>query len=117
MKILLLISSCLCGIALCAQKKNDAYKLHIHKASSPISIDGVMDERAWFDADTATNFFMVTPMDTSQAKVTTEVRMTHDENNLYIIAICNLIKPGNYMVESLRRDFSFSRNDNFIFFY
>ncbi|MGI8582831.1 MAG: DUF5916 domain-containing protein [Chitinophagaceae bacterium] len=90
--------------------------MHIHKASSLISIDGVMDERAWFDADTATNFFMVTPMDTSQAKVTTEVRMTYDENNLYIIAICNLIKPGNYMVESLRRDFSFSRNDNFIFF-
>jgi len=114
--ILLLISSCICCTALYAQKKNDAYRLHIHKTSSVITVDGIMDEQTWLDSDSATNFFMVLPMDTSLAKVLTEVRMTYDANNIYILAICHLAKPGPYMVESLRRDFSFVKNDNFIFF-
>ena len=92
MKIFLLISSCICCITLYAQKKNDAYRLHIHRASSAITVDGVMDEQAWIDADSAANFFMVLPMDTSHAKVTTQVRMTYDATNLYIVAVCYLIK-------------------------
>lgn len=117
MKILLLtFFCCCCCILLSAQKKNDDYQLYIHKASSAVSIDGVMKEQAWLDADKAIGFFMVLPMDTSLAKVPTEVRMTYDEKNLYIIAVCHLVKAGPYMVESLRRDFTFGKNDNFIFF-
>ena len=59
---------------------------------------------------------MVLPMDTSKANVPTEVKMTYDDHNLYIIAICYKTMPGANMVESLRRDFGFSKNDNFIFF-
>jgi hypothetical protein len=59
---------------------------------------------------------MVLPMDTSLAKVPTVVKMTYDEQNLYILAICYTTIPGPYMVESLKRDFSFLKNDNFIFF-
>ena len=75
-----------------------------------------MDEQAWLNAEAAANFFIVLPMDTGNAKARTEVRMTYDANNLYIIAVCHLVKPGPYMVESLRRDFTFGKNDNFIFF-
>ena len=75
-----------------------------------------MNDSAWQDAEPANNFFMVVPMDTSHARVPTEVRMSYDENNLYIIAICYLATPHPYMVESLRRDFVFGKNDNFIFF-
>jgi hypothetical protein len=116
LKILLLIFCCAYLTAIYGQKKNDAYQLHIHQASSKIIIDGKIDEPAWAEADSATNFFMVLPMDTSFAKVTTQVRMTYDAGNVYIIAICNLPKAGPYMVESLRRDFIFGKNDNFIFF-
>ena len=116
LKILLFIFYCVLSNGLYAQKKNDAFRLHINKASSAIHIDGVMDESSWLTADSATNFFMVFPMDTSHGKVRTTVRMTYDANNLYIIAVCYLLKPGPYMVESLRRDFSFGKNDNFIFF-
>ncbi len=115
-KILLLIFFLLFYIVLPAQKKNDAYQLHIQKATSAISVDGIMDEQAWLNAEAASNFFMVLPMDTSHAKITTEVRMTYSSTNLYIIAICNFIKPRKYSVESLRRDFNFGKNDNFIFF-
>jgi len=75
-----------------------------------------MMEPAWLEADSALEFFMVLPMDTSRCRVQTTVRMCYDEQNLYILAVCYLLKPAPYMVESLRRDFVFGKNDNFIFF-
>ena len=99
-----------------AQKINSAYQLHIKRALSHINIDGEMNEPDWQKADSANNFFMVFPMDTSHANVKTTVRMTYDAQNIYIIAVCYLKNPGPYMVESLRRDFNFGKNDNFIFF-
>ncbi len=79
-------------------------------------IDGKMTEASWQNADVATNFFMALPMDTSFAEVRTDVRMTYDANNLYILVI-NFHEPGQkYTVESLKRDWLFGRNDNFIFF-
>ncbi|MEQ1587698.1 MAG: DUF5916 domain-containing protein [Cyclobacteriaceae bacterium] len=99
-----------------AQKKNEAYELPISKATAPILIDGVVDESDWLQSVTATDFFMVTPMDTSRAKVRTEVKMTYDDDNLYLLAICYHALPGPYIVESLRRDFNFGKNDNFLLF-
>jgi len=112
------------GILLCsgslltyAQKKNSQYELHIRKTTEPVVIDGIMNDVGWQEAETAGSFFMVLPMDTSHANVKTEVKMTYDKENLYIIAICYLPKEKTpYMVESLRRDFVFGKNDNFIFF-
>ena len=99
-----------------AQKINADYRLNIKKASSSIIIDGALDEKAWEDADVATDFFMITPMDTSFAKVRTDVRMSYDEEHLYLIVVNYHAVEGPYMVESLRRDFSFGKNDNFLLF-
>ena len=99
-----------------AQKHNEAFRLHIKRASSPLIVDGRIDEQAWNDAQIAGDFFMVLPMDTSLARVRTDVRMTYDDHNLYIVAECFHFLPGSYLVESLRRDFNFTKNDNFIFF-
>ncbi len=99
-----------------AQKKNSRFRIHIHKINEPILIDGKMDEPAWKNAATVNSFFRVLPMDTGKAVVPTEVRMCYDEKNLYIIAICTKTFKGPDMVESLRRDFAFQKNDNFIFF-
>src|ERR1700755_3313208 len=77
-----------------AQKKNIGFELHIHRATSPIRIDGVIDEPAWQQAERAGNFFMVLPMDTSHANVRTEVRMTYDMNYLYLVAECFLAGTG-----------------------
>ena len=97
-----------------SQKKNESYQLQIQRAKAPIIIDGILDEPDWLAADVAKDFYMITPMDTSFAKVRTEVRMTYDNENLYLIAINFHALPGPYMVESLRRDFSFGKNDNFL---
>jgi hypothetical protein len=110
--LLLLLSS---GF-LFGQKKNAAFQLPIKKASSPIVIDGELSEPAWLESATASDFFMVLPMDTSKAQVKTEVKLTYDEDNLYLIAVCHHALPGPYIVESLRRDFAFGKNDNFLLF-
>lgn len=99
-----------------AQKKNAAFQLPIKKAISPVTIDGIADERVWADAAIATNFYMMLPMDTSLADVRTDVRMTYDNENLYLLAECFTYGTGIHMVESLRRDFAFLKNDNFLLF-
>ncbi len=113
---LLLFFLCFISLPLIAQKKNDAYQLRLQKASSAISIDGAMDDPAWQEAEVATDFYMVLPMDTSYAQVRTDVRMTYDAHSLYLIAVCYHALPGPYIVESLRRDFTFGKNDNFLLF-
>jgi hypothetical protein len=105
------------SVGAAAQKQNEAYQLHVHRAPSPIVIDGSAHEPAWQSAEVAGNFWMVLPMDTGRAKVRTDVRMAYDDHHLYLSAICyHGDVPGPYMVESLRRDWSFGKNDNFIFF-
>ena len=64
-----------------AQKKNGDYQLHIHRAPSPITIDGSAHEAAWDSAEVATNFWRVLPMDTGHAIVRTDVRMAYDDHN------------------------------------
>jgi hypothetical protein len=102
--------------SLIAQKINESYQINIQRASSAIRIDGIVDEEAWREADVASDFYMVLPMDTSNAQVRTDVMMTYDQQNLYLVAICYHFLPGPYFVESLRRDFVFGKNDNFLLF-
>lgn len=80
-------------------------------------IDGAADEPAWSTTELASNFWMVLPMDTSRARVRTDVRMTYDDQYLYLSAVCHHSDvPGPYIVESLRRDWAFAKNDNFLLF-
>lgn len=111
----LFLSLLYCSFA-SAQKKNETFRLHIKKASSPVTIDGTVEEQAWQDAEITSPFYMILPMDTSLAHVRTDVRMTYDEHNLYLLAECYNFGMGRHMVENLRRDFAFLKNDNFLVF-
>ena len=104
------------ALPLAAQKKNQSFQLHIHKTTAAIEVDGIGNDLAWQDTDVATNFYMVLPMDTGMANEPSEIRMTYDENNLYLLATFYNATKGPYYVESLRRDFSFGKNDNFLLF-
>ncbi len=115
-KGLLLFFFTFISLSIFSQKKNAAYEIHIQRAACPMRMDGVLDEPAWNKADVADSFFMVLPMDTSRAEVKTEVRMTYDSRYVYLSAVCYDAVAGPYMVESLRRDWNFVKNDNFIFF-
>jgi len=98
-----------------SQRKNEEYRYFIKRAPSPIQIDGIEDP-VWSVAQNATDFQMVLPMDTSKAKIKTDVRMFYDSSGIYLLAV-NYIEPGQkFMVESLKRDFNFGKNDNFLLF-
>ena len=93
-------------LAVLAQRKNLDFRYHIKKVTGIVHVDGEIDA-SWKDCETASNFNMVTPIDTSKALVRTEVKMTYDNHHLYIIAICYTKDDQSFMVESLKRDFNF----------
>lgn len=106
----------LLSLSVYSQKKNEAYQLNIRRATGPITIDGHGAEKAWQHTDVAKDFFMVLPMDKGKANEPSEIRMTYDDDMLYLLAIFHQGTKGPYYVESLRRDFSFGKNDNFLLF-
>jgi len=116
MKYLGVLLSFLFLIPIQAQKKNAEFRLHIQKTNLPITIDGIIDEEAWRFTDVAKDFYMVLPDDGKKAKQLSEIRMTYDAKNIYVAAVFYNTRPGPYFVESLRRDFSFGSNDNFLIF-
>ena len=93
----------------------EKYRLPIIKTEEKIKIDGVLDEKTWKEVDVGKDFFMITPLDTEKATQFSEARVSFDDEFLYIgiIFFNNSIK-GDYVVESLKRDFSFGKNDNFL---
>ncbi|MDX1768405.1 MAG: DUF5916 domain-containing protein [Arenibacter troitsensis] len=115
-KVPLTLLAFVLAIPLVAQKKNQSFQLNIHKTTATIEIDGIGNDMAWQDTDVASDFYMVLPMDTGMANEPSEIRMTYDENNLYLLATFYNATKGPYYVESLRRDFSFGKNDNFLLF-
>ena len=94
----------------------DKYRIHINKTDKPFTIDGVLDEEPWSLAERTVDFQRVTPTDTGYPVAKTQVMLTYDKSNLYLGIICHDPTPGKRPVESLRRDFGFSNNDNFMFF-
>jgi hypothetical protein len=94
----------------------EKYRINITKTSNYINVDGVLDEPVWHTADVASHFQRVLPTDTGYAVAQTEVKVTYTESTLYVGIVCYDPTPGKRPVESLRRDFSFMKNDNFIVF-
>ncbi len=94
----------------------DKYRVNINETKEVITIDGILDEPVWQTADKATHFQRVLPTDTGFAIAQTEVKVTYSESTLYVGIICYDPTPGKRPVESLRRDFNFLKNDNFIVF-
>ena len=94
----------------------DKYRINITQTTENINVDGLLDEEVWKSAECTGKFQRVTPTDTGYAIAQTEVRLTYDELNLYLGIICHDPTPGKRPVESLRRDYNFTRNDNFMLF-
>ncbi|TAE00252.1 MAG: hydrolase [Bacteroidetes bacterium] len=106
-----------CFFSLKAQIKPEALvkkELHISKITSPIVIDGKLDEAAWENLEVAKDFHQYFPFDSSYARMDTEVRVAYDDHFLYVGAICKDTTVGKqYISSSLRRDFRGGGNDNF----
>jgi hypothetical protein len=94
----------------------EKYRINISETNNTINIDGILDEPVWLTADKANHFQRVLPTDTGFAIAQTEVKVTYTESTLYIGIVCFDPSPGKRPVESLRRDFAFGKNDNFLVF-
>ena len=92
------------------------FNILAHRLTDGIEIDGVLSEETWKNADIARNFFLVLPIDSGQAVSQTEVLMAYDDEEFYMAIICHDSLAGKRPAESLRRDFSFGKNDNFLAF-
>ena len=104
--------SCMCFFVW-GQNPTQTTTLEINQTANPIKIDGVLDEEAWLNADKADGFYQTFPIDNKLADEQTIVRLTYDEKFLYIGAICYTSQNGEFLIESLRRDFGFRNNDVF----
>nr|MCU0383416.1 carbohydrate binding family 9 domain-containing protein [Cyclobacteriaceae bacterium] len=93
-----------------------AQSITIKKASGKIKLDAIIDEPDWQIAEVANNFQQYFPSDTAKAKSQTEVRLTYDDQFIYISAkIYNLKNTREYVTPSLRRDFRGEGNDGITF--
>jgi hypothetical protein len=89
----------------------DVKSVSIRESNSVIRVDGILDEEAWLHAEPAQDFFQRFPADTSVAITLTAVKLTYDEDFFYVGAVCHDHVKGDYVVESLRRDFEGRGND------
>jgi hypothetical protein len=92
---------------------NKDYIIRIGKIAGEIKLDGIVDEDEWHKGETINLSHMVLPVDTGRAAARSEVMMRYDEKAFYLAFIFHDSMPGKRPVESLRRDFVFTNNDNF----
>ncbi|MEZ4797454.1 MAG: DUF5916 domain-containing protein [Flavobacteriaceae bacterium] len=85
--------------------------IHVKYTNQPITVDAVLDEAIWSEAEPATNFWQHFPTDSLQAKQQAEIKMLFDDRNLYVGMKVNSAND-QYIIPSLRRDFRASGNDN-----
>lgn len=102
----------LIGTAATAQVKNlPGKEFLVRKAVDAIKIDGQLTEASWQGAERGQNFWVSKPIDTVAAANATYFSITFDDDNLYVAFEC-IDDGGAPIVQSLRRDFEFTPNDN-----
>lgn len=95
---------------------NQNFKIHAKRTTGVIKLDGIINEEDWLKAEKATDFYMVLPYDTGHSVAKSEVMMVYDDKAFYLAVIFHDTLPGKRPVESLRKDFVFANNDNFLVF-
>lgn len=85
----------------------------LKETQEKITIDGELNEAIWQTVAKTSQFWQQFPYDTALAITKTEVMMTYDSKNIYVAAICYDTFPGENVITSLKRDFTFSANDAF----
>jgi len=98
-------------------KTGMTYEINIKRAKQSIKLDGILNEPDWGEAQIAKDFYQTLPDDLDFARSKTEVRLTYDHQYIYVAAVCYDEIPGNYVIQSLKRDFSYPVTDAFVVFF
>jgi hypothetical protein len=99
-----------------AQNQPDEVTYHIEKSDMLINVDGILDEETWKTSQVSGGFYQTFPTDNQLAKDSTQFMMTYDDQFIYVAAICYDFLPGDPITNTLKRDFSWIRNDNISFY-
>ncbi len=97
--------------AFAQETHQDIYRLNIQATTEPIRIDGDLQENTWQNGVVASDFWQQFPKDDIKAERKTEVRMTYDDNFLYVAATC--YDTTNHIIQTLRRDVNYWDSDGF----
>lgn len=90
----------------------EKYQHPIRKTSQPIKIDGDLSDVAWQGLEVSKNFAPHWPQDNVPLKRDTEVRMTFDDQFLYVAALCR-DSTNKHVIQSLKRDGDYWSSDAF----
>ena len=100
------------GIAMAISPSDEPF-YQVTRTDETIKIDGVLSEPIWNKVPVTDGFWMSYPVDDRavEERLQTKVRMTSDEQNLYIAAVC--YSPEKYIIKTLKRDKEFWEGDGF----
>jgi hypothetical protein len=88
-------------------------RLPAARTTGPIELDGRLDEPSWAAAPLAKDFVQNDPREGEPATFDTEVRLLYDDVALFIGVFAKDDKPGEIIVNELRKDFNTSNADGF----
>ncbi len=83
----------------------------VKKTIEPIILDGELTESVWQEIGKAQNFCQYMPTDSIAAWGQTEIAMAYNDKYLYVGIKC-YTKGADYIINSLKRDYSFFGTDN-----
>lgn len=83
----------------------------IKRSTGPIVLDGQLDDAGWQNTEVASQFRQFFPYDSSLANAQTEIRLTYDDQFIYVGAKMYNLGPRKYVTPSLRRDYRGEAND------
>ena len=107
---LLLLLCCLYPLITKSQQ-TETRSFIVKKIDQKIQLDGSLNEAVWSEAESATNFWQMFPTDSLRSINETQVKLLYDDTHIYIGGYAKGVGK-NFMVSSLRRDFSARSNDN-----
>ena len=85
------------------------FQLNIQPTSSPILLDGILDEAAWKTAILAKDFTKKYPNNVGAPKQQTEVLITYDDKNIYFAF--KVFAKDEQIIKSLKRDVGYEGSD------
>ena len=109
MKNILLFVTVLFAICAFSQTTNKAVSVKF--IDNPITLDAELSEDEWKNTKGASGFWQYFPLDSIQAKQQATIKFLFDDDNLYVGIKVNAL-ANNFIIPSLRRDFSAGGSDN-----
>ena len=83
------------------------------QTTTPMVVDGTLDEAVWTLAAPATGFIQADPLEGQPASEDTDVRLAYDADYLYIGVLCRDSAPTGIVVNEIRKDFTGRDQDTF----